>query len=447
METASRDPAHGESTNDNPLVEIGVSGLKQASGFLWEEYLPQLRGRQGIRVYQEMAQNDPTVGAVLKALELIISAVDWKVIPADDSPEAAVEQAFVESLMDDMSHTWQDFMSEALTMLPFGFAYHEVLFKVRAEIGSKDPTRRSRFPDGRIGIRKLAPRSQDSLLRWEMQTDGGIAGFHQMPPMGGGVYYIPIERALLFRLSSKKNSPESWSILRNAYRPWYLLKSIEEYEAIGIERELVGLPIVRIPARYLSSTNPQDIAVKIAYQQVARDMRFGQQSGVVIPSDTWTDPDGKISSTPQVDISLITSGGQRTIDTDKVIQRHQRSIARSVLADFLMLGEGSGTARGSYGMHESKASLFMTACGFILDQIESPLNRHLLPRVWAMNNLPPETMPTLKHGKVDEANLDALGKYVSDLAGAGMPLFPDPDLEGFLRTSAGMPLREDDGAL
>lgn len=442
-----QNPAAGESTNNDPLVEIGVSGLKQANGFLFEEYLPQLRGRQGIRVYQEMSQNDPIVGAVLRALELIIASVRWDVTAADESPEAAAEKAFVESVIDDMSHTWQDFISEVLTMLPYGFAYQEILFKTRADRDGSDPARRTKYPDGRIGIRKLAPRSQDSLLRWEMQQDGGIAGFHQLPIIGGGIYYIPIERALLFRVNSRKNSPESWSILRNAYRPWYMLKSIEEYEAIGIERELVGLPVVSIPARYLNSKDPADIAVRNAYQQIARDIRFGQQSGVVIPSDPFTDPDGKISTMPMVQVKLLTSGGQRTIDTDKVIQRHQRGIAKSVLADFLMVGEGGSAARGSTSMHNGKVDLFMTAIEFLLDQIEAPINRFLLPRLWKMNNLPPETMPSIKHGKVDKVDLDELGQYISDLAGAGMPLFPDKGVEDYLRDAAGLPLAAEDGQL
>lgn len=440
-------PSAGETTSTDPMVEIGVTGLKQNSGFLWEEYLPQLRGRQGIRTYQEMSQNDPTIGAVLRALELLIRRVEWDVTAADDTPEAEAEKLFVESIFDDMSHTFGDFISEVLTMLVFGFAYHEIVWKVRAEYGAKDPARRSRYPDGRIGVRKLSPRSQDSLLRWEMQADGGIAGFHQLPLAGGGQFYIPIERSLLFRVSSRKNSPESWSILRNAYRPWYFAKSIEEYEAIGIERELCGVPVVSIPARYLSSDKPADLMVKAAYEKVARDLRFNEQSGLVIPSDAFADADGKVSTMRMVDIKLITSGGQRTIDTDKVVQRHQRAAARSMLADFIMLGEGSGSARGSYGMHEGKADLFMKAGETVLDQIADPLNRFLLPRLWEINGLPPETMPNVSHGAIAEVDAAELGAMLKDLTAAGMPLFPDEDVEDYVREKAGLPQRAVDGTL
>lgn len=447
QQTVTENPGQGEITNSDPMVEIGVTGLKHASGFLWEEYLPQLRGRQGIRTYQEMAQNDPTVGAVLRAFDLLIGRVGWTVTPADETPEAEAEKMFVESIFDDMSHTFGDFLSEVLTMLVYGFAYHEIIWKVRAEYGAKDPARRSRYPDGRIGIRKLAPRSQDSLLRWEVQTDGGIAGFHQMPLIGGGLYYIPIERALLFRVSSRKNSPESWSILRNAYRPWYFAKSVEEFEAIGIERELCGVPVVSIPARYLSSSKAEDTAIVQKYEKLARDLRFNEQSGVVVPSDTFTGPDGEVSQVALVTIKLLSSGGQRTIDTDKVIQRHQRGIARSMLADFIMLGEGSGTARGSYGMHQGKVDLFMQAGETVLDQIADPINRFLLPRLWQINGLPIETMPKMTHGHIEEADAASLAKTLSDLAGAGMPLFPDDGIENVVREATGLPQKQIDGAV
>jgi hypothetical protein len=436
--TAPSNSSPGEITNTNPLAEIGVSGIKQATGYLWEEYLPQLRGRQGIRVYQEMSQNDPTVGAILRAMELIVKALDWNVTPIDDSPAADEGKQFLESVMTDMSHTWQDFLSEALTMLAYGFSYHEIVWKKRNGPDQQDPSQRSNFTDGKIGIRKLAPRSQDSLLRWEMQPDGGIAGFHQLPPMGGGIYYIPIERALLFRTVSRKNSPEGVSMLRNAYRPWYFLKSIEEYEAIGIERELAGVPVISIPATYLSSKDPKDIAVRQAYEKVARDLKFNEQAGIVIPSDTFTDQDGKPTTVKKVEIKLLTSAGKRTIDTSAVALRHQQSITRTVLADFIMMGEQAGNSRGSYSMHQGKVDLFMKAAQAVVDQLADPLNRFLVPRLWAINGLPRETMPQFSPAKVSQIDMLELGTYLTDLATAGV-LTPDDDLENFAREAASMP--------
>ncbi len=429
------------------LIEIGVAGLKVASGYIYEEYLPQLRGLVGVRVFQEMSQNDATVGALLRAFKELIRAVDWNVTPADDTPEAQAEAEFVESLMEDMSAPWVDIISEILSMLEFGWQLSEIVLKLRIGPDEIDATRRSKYTDGRIGIRKLAPRSQDSLLRWEIQPDGGVQGMHQLPPSGGPVAFIPIERALLFRTTSRKNSPEGASILRNAYRAWHFLKSIEEYEAIGIERDLVGLPVVRIPQRYLTSLDPKDQAVKNAYQKVARDLKFNEQGGLLIPSDMFANADGTLTTSPLVDVKLMSSGGSSRMDTDKVAQRHQRAIARSVLADFLMLGEGSGTARGSASMHQSKTDFFMKAAETILDQIAAPLNRYMLPRLWGYNNLDPDLMPQIAHGRLNPIDLQELGTYVQNLTASGMPLFPDDGADAFFREAGGIPLKTSSEAL
>jgi hypothetical protein len=36
-------------------------------------------------------------------------------------------------------------------------------------------------------------------------------------------------------------------MLRTAYRPWFMKKRLEEFESIGIERDLAGLPIMWLP--------------------------------------------------------------------------------------------------------------------------------------------------------------------------------------------------------
>lgn len=431
-----------QKAKQSPTVEIGVSGIKQASGYVYEEFLPQLRGQNAIRIYQEMVSNDSTAAAVLSAINLIVGSVKWDVTPADQTPEAQDEAEFAKSLMDDMSHSWGDFVTEVLTMLTFGWAYHEIVYKRRVGPEANDPAQRSKHTDGRIGIRKLAPRSQDTLQRWEFQEDGGVSGLWQQPFMGGEVKFIPIERALLFRTVSHKNSPEGVSIFRSAYRSWHKVKYIEDFEAIGIERELAGMPIVRIPKQYfsLSATN-EEKAMKAAYERLAKQLRFNEQGGLVIPSDTFVDSQGNISSVPLVDIKLLASGGARSIDTSRVAERYYRNIARSALADFLTLGQGTVSARGSYGMHESQVDLFMQACESILDQIEEPLNRFMLPRLWRLNALDARLMPKVKHGKVQDIPPETLARIVGDLARSGMELFPDDKVEDHIRGKLGIPLK------
>jgi hypothetical protein len=72
------------------------------------------------------------------------------------------------------------------------------------------------------------------------------------------------------------------------------------------------------------------------------------------------------------------------------------------------------------------------------------LNRFLLPRTWRLNGLNPDLMPHITPDLAQRIDLDVLGQFVLALSQAGMPLFPDPDLEDWIRDTAGMPERPDD---
>jgi len=71
--------------------EIGTTGLKVYAGIVQEEFLPALKGTKAVKVYREMRDNDPTVGAVMFAIEMLMRQVEWKVVSTESSvgPSAA----------------------------------------------------------------------------------------------------------------------------------------------------------------------------------------------------------------------------------------------------------------------------------------------------------------------------------------------------------------------
>lgn len=421
-----------------PASEVGVTGLRSWNGYIDEEFANELRGSQGRAVYKEMTDNDATVGGMLAAIGLILRAAKWRVEPAkdvDDTDKAQEAADFIKGCIDDMSHPFEDFVAEAISMLSYGWAYHEICYKQRVGPNEVDPTKRSKFDDYRIGWRKLPIRSQDSLLRWEMQEDGGIDGMVQQRPDGGPEIFLPIEKSLLVRTTSRKNSPEGVSVLRNAYRPWHLLKKIQNIEAIGIERDLSGLPVVSIPGRYLSSTNAADIAIRNSYAALARDLRFNTQGSLTIPSDTFPNKDGSPSAIRMVEINLLASPGQRSLDSKGIKMDYQRDIARSVLADFLILGSD----KGAFNLAEAKTSLFMKAAETYLGRIVSPFNMFAIPRLWDLNGFDRAYMPQLGYGPLAPADLVQLGDFIQKISGAGATVFPDEPLEDHLREAADLP--------
>lgn len=428
-----------KATNDteNPLEILGVEGAKISSGFVHDEFLQKLVGERGRRVYREMRDNDSVVSAVLFAVEMLLRAVDWTVSCDDESDEAIEGIEFLKGVKDDMSHTWEDFIGNVVSMLTFGWQYTEVVYKRRLGPDQIDPTKRSKFNDGRIGIRKLGDRSQETLNRWRIDPeDGSVLGMWQDPPNGGSsAKFIPIERALLFRPHMHKGSPEGRSVLRGAYRSWFLLKNIQEIEAIAIERELNGLPVAYIPNATLNGTSDEAIAATAAYKKMVRDIKFNEQGGVLLPSDPWYDADGKPSSIRQVELQLLNAKGSRAINTDVIVKRYQGDIARTILADFIMLGQSE---RGSFALSRSKVDLFARALEGWLSSVAAIVNRHLVPKLWRLNGFNPEIMPYLVPGRVSPEDLKELGDYVESLSRAGLTLI-DPETENRLRDAGGLP--------
>lgn len=415
-----------------PNVELGASGLRRTGGYIDEEFLPQLRGRKAVQVFREMSDNDPIVGALLFAIDRLLRQVEWRVESASDSDEDKQAQEFVEQCMQDMSHSWDDLISEIMTMLPYGWSWHEIVYKRRVGPWETDPTKKSRFTDGKVGWRKIPIRSQDTLLRWVFDETGGLQAMIQLAPPYYRMTILPIEKCLLFRPNSVKNNPEGRSILRNAYRPWYLKKRLEEIEAVGVERDLAGMPVGRVPADYLNAKPGSDQMKMVeAFRKLVKSVRRDEQEGIVLP--TAFDQDTK---QPLFDFELLSSGGTRAFDTSAIIGRYEQRMLMVALADFILVGHED---TGSYALHTDKSGLFRTAINSIAHAIADVFNRHAIPRLFAMNGWKPDELPKIVPNDVDPPDLTQLGGFMTQMAQAGIVWFPDPELEKFIRDAARLP--------
>jgi hypothetical protein len=349
-----------------PMDELGVTGIKRAGGYVDEEFLPALRGRKAISVFREMSQNDSMVGALLFTIDKLVREVEWKVIPATQDKNGKEAAEFLESCMEDMSHSWDDFIGEVLSMLTFGWSWHEIVYKKRVGPWEKDSKKKSKYTDGKIGWRKMPIRSQETMMRWVFDENGGIKALVQLAPPHYKTAVIPIEKSLLFRTNLSKGNPEGQSLLRTAYRSWYFKKRLEEFEAIGVERDLAGMPVARVPAEYLNAKKGTKQAQTVdAFRKMVRGVRRDENEGLVLP--TQYDPDTK---QPLFDFELMTSGGSRQFDTTGIIQRYEQRILMAVLADFILVGH-EGT--GSYSMHTDKTGIFRAALNAITKAVADTL--------------------------------------------------------------------------
>ena len=407
---------------------LGIAGDNTQNGQIRaDEFLPELRGKRAIRKYREMRYNDSTIGAVMYATEQVLRDVDIKVMPANDTPAAKREADFVESIFDDMDHTLDDHISEALSSLTFGFAWFEVVYKRRKGPNNRSDKSRSKFTDGRIGVRKIASRAPWTISKFDVdQKTGDVLGVHQEGAGFNNTSFIPTRKSLYYRTTAINNDPSGRSILRNAYTSYEYLNNLQSIEAIAVERELAGIPVARIPAEYLSTDATSAQAGFVGnLQQILRDVKFNEQGYIILPSDTYPDKDGSPTSNRLVDVELMASNGKRNIEIDPIVKRYQHDIARSVLSEFLMLGGGN---TGSYALSKSKTDLFLRALESYIQAIVDVLNKQLVERLWELNGLNYDLMPTIVAGDVAPHDLREIAAFLRNLNGANIDVSSHPEV-------------------
>lgn len=445
----------------DPLLELGSDGAHAVSGHVRSDFIQELDGARGRRTYREMADNDDTIGGILFAIKNLIARTEWRVSPREDGPQEHADFLREVLLGGDMVETWDHFLRECCSALVYGWAWFEVTYKIRSASavetlepdrhgpypfadGDIPPLRRrvSRFDDGRIGIKSISLRPQDSLFQWHLTRQGRVVGMEQRYPATGENVFIPAGKSLHITTEANRGSPEGRSILRNAYQGWWFKQRIRQAEADGIDRDLTGLPVIRVPSATLRDAAGQDEgALKSleSYRAIAKAMRMNQEASIIIPSDVYESPDGAPSGQYHVGIELLASPGPKAIDPDKAIMRYDHGMARSMLADFMLLG---GAQSGNYALSRNQSSHFVAAVGSFMGTIQDALNSQVVPTLWALNGLDGDP-PIIEHGEIAPSDLEILADYVSSLAQAGVITLPDRELENMLRGAGGMPAAPD----
>jgi hypothetical protein len=327
--------------------------------------------------------------------------------------------------MDDMSHTWEDVITDASTCMTYGWAWLEVVYKYRKGSETNVPRFKSKYSDGLVGWRKMVLRHQSSFHEWIISEDDEIVGLRQLIPNTYDFRDIPMNKSLLFRTRVEANNPEGRSILRNAYRSWYFKKLMEELEAIGVERDLVGLPVINGPEDF-DIEDEENAALASEINALIYALRRDEQEGIFLPFG--------------FELHLLGegSGVKRQFDVDRIINRYDKRIASVLLAQFIMLGMDRV---GSFALSKNQNALFLTAVQGYLSKFASVLNRFEIPRLMYLNPkfrplIASDELPQFIPGKVTESDLEALSLFIDRLAKHGF-LVPDEELSEDLLRVAG----------
>lgn len=419
---------------------LGRTGLERSGDDILDEFLPALRGRNGLRVYREMRDNDETIGAAMFAIEGVIRKTPWTFRRAKTkNPKADEALAFVNECVADMDHTFDEFLVEASSFLTFGWSLLEIIYKERRGENA-DKKMRSRYDDGRLGWRSFSLRAQESLDGWQYENDDDempVAMYQRAAP-DYNRRTIPLARSILFRERIAKQNPEGRSVLRNAYRSWYFKKRFQEIEAHGIARDLVGLPVLEMPIEFFEATpqtNPEKARLRAQAFELAQRARRNEQEAIALPHERTLDdkPSGWR-------LRLLSTGGSRQINIDAIVQRYDRRISMTVLSNFLFLGMDSG---GTEALANSLIDLFMIGAGAINETIAQTFNRVAVAQLMTLNGFEREVWPELAAGEVRKADVTPFVKAMTEAISGGL-ITPDDNLEAFARAEMRLPEARDD---
>lgn len=400
--------------------QLGVTGLRRYGPYIYEEFLPELRWPGAGKIYQEMSDNDPVIGAILYLAEMLIRGTTWSVEPASTSDEDKAAAEFLESCMNDMEMSWADVISEVLSMLTYGFSFHEILYKVRRGPDERSKRYRSQYTDGKIGWRSMPIRAQTSLHAWMFDEDGDVSHFVQLAPPDFKMVEIPMTKGLLFRTRISKDNPEGKSLLRNAYRPWFFKKHFEEIEGIGIERDLAGFPVLQAPEglNIWDETNPEMVAIRAEAENLVTSIRRDSEEGVLLPHG-W-------------DLKLLTSGSSRQISIGDTIDRYDNRIAITLLSDIILLGGKSG----SFALADTKKSTLAQALQSQLANIADVFNKDAVKPLFRLNGSTQAKLPKIVPGQIQVPSLKELALM---LRAMGLSIAGDMPLQNYLRRLLGAP--------
>lgn len=404
------------------LKQLGVSGLRRYGPYVYEEFLPELRWPYAGKVYQEMSDNDPVIGAVLYLAEMLIRGTTWRVEPAGQTPADKEAAEFLESCMNDMEMSWANVISEILSMLVYGFSFHEIVYKIRRGPDERNPKYKSKFSDGRIGWRRLPIRAQTSLHEWTFNDDGDVVAFVQMAEPDFKIVSIPMSKGMLFRTRVSKDNPEGKSLLRNAYRPWFFKKHFEEIEGIGIERDLAGFPVLTAPddLDLWNDTDENMVTLRTRAEELVASVRRDSEEGLILPAG-W-------------DLKLLSSGSSRQINIGETIDRYDNRIAITMLSDIILIGNNKA---GSFALADTKQSMLAAALQSQLYNISDVFNEKAVPDLFKYNNFPNITSyPKIVPGQIQTPSLKEVALI---LRAMGLNIAGDIDMQNYLRSILGMP--------
>jgi len=353
-----------------------------------EEYSSKLKGSTGWDVYDKMRKQDAKVRASLRIIELPLLGANWIIEPASEDKEDLEHAEFYRHNLFELID-FKQYLKESMKKLVYGFYLFEKVFTIDDQ--------------GRVVWKTFAPRVPKTLYSWEMED--GKPGITQQLDYAyddkGTLRSIPANKLILFSYDREGDNYEGISLLRSAYKHWFIKDKIYMLQAIGIERYLVGIPTISLDG--LKQGTPDYRLAKELVEQI----RSNELSGIV-KDKAW-----------ELEILSAGGGGGGTGEKDMAktaIEHHDRQIAMNVLAPFLDLGQ---TGEGSFALSQTQGSFFLMQLVQEAADLAATTDKAAV-ELFKMNAIELEKYPKLKATGIEQIDIAVFTTALNTVINAGV---------------------------
>lgn len=398
------------------MSEMASLGMRVFQGVPQEELKRELNWPASINTFREMSYHS-SINAPLTLFENIISQATWIYKPPIDATDEEKEQAkYINQMMKDMEQPWSEFIRDVLSSNVFGFSVHEKVYRKRYKSNG------SLYDDGLVGWKKLPIRVQESISKFIFSEDGNeIIGVQQNLSSINDIYNrfsrrsnlvnMPRSKFMLFRTGKHRGDPFGKSPLRDAYLAWRFLSALEELEAMGVAKDLNGIPVLTLPPQVLASdASAENQAQRQYFENAMRNLQVGEQMAVILPA--VFDEQGK----PMYSLQLLSSDGKKNFDLNKIKDYYKNLIFTSLFSDVLQMGQ---SATGSFALGAIKNSLSGAYAERLIANIAEVIQNDLIRQTYELNNWSTERMGTFDYDGIEPADLETFSKAVQRMGATG----------------------------
>lgn len=352
---ASKTKEEATKVNTDHSLAVGTASARFDNA--GNEPNAKLRGAAGVLIYDKMRRQDPTIKSILSVITSPLKGAQWTIrSQANDQDRARQEIAelFYQYFWESADCLFSEFLANALTMLPFGFAVFEKVWTTRVINGRL------------LQVLDLQYRPQVSIS--EIDVKNRIL----KQSTSGGTCEISFDDLLFLVLD--KEGEDYWgnSILRPCYHAYEMKKEQYGFWSVAGGRQASGFLHASVPPSMKKNT------------QEYRDLEDSGRKIANNQAQTLITPKG-------VDIAFLTP--QVSADFYRTtINNLDVDIRNAALANFIGLGTSN---TGSYSVGEVQYKLFMQAEAAISNQIEQIFTAEVLQPMTQVNFGPQEYYPEL----------------------------------------------------